>query len=104
MANLHGRNGINYSQYINNLNALPTGYEQESLQPDDVSIDRELAMFTNTDFVDFETNNNPPNGVPVNYDVEKYRNMRQSNMDMKYEDMLQGIDDQLAYEIHQLSD
>lgn len=105
MANLHGRTGLNFSNYISNLNTIPNTYEQEPLPADDVNLDRELAMFTNTDFIDFETTAAPSSGIPMNYDAEKYAEMEQTNIDMKYEDMLQGNADShfLDVVVHGLS-
>lgn len=51
MANYNGRRGLNFSQYLENLNAIPTGMD---VQDEPFDIDAELALFTNTEFIDFE--------------------------------------------------
>ena len=50
-----GRKGPNVSHYLANLNALPSAHDVTTQQPDDFSIEDELAQFTNTEFLDFDT-------------------------------------------------
>lgn len=46
----NGRTGPNVSEYIANLNAIPS----ELPNDDDFNLDDSLAMFTNTQFYDFD--------------------------------------------------
>lgn len=50
----NGRRGPNVSEYIANLNAIPTAQDIENSQGD--FMDDDLALFTNTDFYDFDLN------------------------------------------------
>jgi hypothetical protein len=47
----HGRRGPNVSEYIANLNAIPTA---QDLSNQDSFVDDDLALFTNTQFFDFD--------------------------------------------------
>ena len=47
------RRGPNLSEYIANLNAIPTAQEIRS-NAENFNIDEDLAMFTNTQFFDFD--------------------------------------------------
>ena len=62
MANYNGRRGPNVSQYLRELNAMPSDTPVEERFP----LDDELALFTNTQFFDFEsgqtTDFQPPPG------------------------------------------
>lgn len=49
----NGRRGPNVSEYIANLNAIPSAQDLQSAQ-DNFNLDDELAMFTNTQFFDFD--------------------------------------------------
>lgn len=85
MSGYHGRTGPNFSQYINNLNALPQPYDQDFPPTDDLNLDQELALFTNTDFTDFDNLGPlPDNGL--NFDLGD--NTKSSENDIKYEDLL----------------
>ncbi|EGD93952.1 hypothetical protein TESG_01481 [Trichophyton tonsurans CBS 112818] len=55
MAEFNGRRAPNFSQYLNELNTLPSPFEQTA-QPDDLGfdVDAELALFTNAEFLDFD--------------------------------------------------
>lgn len=84
MSGYHGRTGPNFSQYINNLNTAPQPYNPEFLPTDDLNLDQELALFTNTDFTDltdFEalTDHGLDFGLGDN---------KSSGNDFKYEDLL----------------
>jgi hypothetical protein len=48
----NGRRGPNVSEYIAQLNAIPSAQELQS--SDDFNLDDDLAMFTNTQFFDFD--------------------------------------------------
>jgi hypothetical protein len=50
----NGRRGPNVSQYIANLNAIPTAQDLHNSNAENFNIDDDLAMFTNTQFFDFD--------------------------------------------------
>ncbi|CAG8918200.1 unnamed protein product [Penicillium salamii] len=57
MANYNGRRAPNFSQYIDDLNAIPSPYDQalqQQQQQTPYNLDTELALFTNTEFFDFD--------------------------------------------------
>ncbi len=84
MSGYHGRTGPNFSQYINDLNTIPQPYNADFLHTDDLNLDQELALFTNTDFTDltdFEAL--PDHGL----DFGLGDNTSSGN-DFKYEDLL----------------
>lgn len=89
-----GRTGPNFSQYLNNLNTIQSGYDQELVGADDVNLDQELAMFTNADFTDFDAlGGGFPNDSSINFNIN---DGPQSNVeigsDIKYEELLSGKD------------
>lgn len=48
----HGRKGPNVSQYISTLNAIPTAQDLQA--SDNLDFENDLALFTNTQFFDFD--------------------------------------------------
>lgn len=48
----NGRTGPNVSEYIANLNAIPSATDLPN--DDDFNLDADLAMFTNTQFFDYD--------------------------------------------------
>ncbi|KAJ5712804.1 hypothetical protein N7493_009272 [Penicillium malachiteum] len=57
MAGYNGRRAPNFSQYLDDLNAIPSAYDQalqQQQQQSAFNLDDELAMFTNTEFFDFD--------------------------------------------------
>ncbi|KAJ5339258.1 hypothetical protein MYU51_000947 [Penicillium brevicompactum] len=81
MANYNGRRAPNFSQYIDDLNAIPSPYDQalqQQQQQTPYNLDTELALFTNTEFFDFDKFNDL--GLP-NFDSveEKPQNVEQSH-------------------------
>jgi hypothetical protein len=58
MAGYNGRRAPNFSQYIENLNTIPSEYDQvlqqQQQQQTAYNLDNELALFTNTEFFDFD--------------------------------------------------
>jgi len=58
MAGYNGRRAPNFSQYIDDLNAIPSPYDQalqqQQQQQTSYNLDTELALFTNTEFFDFD--------------------------------------------------
>jgi Basic region leucine zipper len=85
MSGYHGRTGPNFSQYINNLNTIPQPYDQDFVPTDDLNLDQELALFTNTDFTDFD-NLAPLPDSALNFDLGDSN--KSSGNDIKYEDLL----------------
>jgi hypothetical protein len=49
----NGRRGPNVSEYIANLNAIPTAQDLQSSNQDSF-LEDDLALFTNTQFFDFD--------------------------------------------------
>ncbi|OQE91958.1 hypothetical protein PENNAL_c0008G10850 [Penicillium nalgiovense] len=56
MANYNGRRMPNFSQYLDDLNAIPSPYDQAQQQQQQQTTfnDEELALFTNTEFFEFD--------------------------------------------------
>ncbi|RDL37980.1 Uncharacterized protein BP5553_05413 [Venustampulla echinocandica] len=63
----NGRRGPNVSEYIANLNAIPTA--QDLQNADNFNLDDELAMFTNTQFFDFDLGQDA-NVQPANFGID----------------------------------
>lgn len=51
------RRGPNVSEYVANLNAIPSAQDLQSSSADNFNLDDELAIFTNTQFYDFDSGN-----------------------------------------------
>lgn len=68
MSAYHGRMSLNFSQYITDLNAVPQPYDQEFLPTEDLNLEQELALFTNTDFTEFDSIGPMPDDG-LNFDV-----------------------------------
>lgn len=49
-----GRRAPNVSEYIANLNAVPSAQDLQSSNADNFNLEDDLAMFTNTQFFDFD--------------------------------------------------
>ncbi|KAL8733313.1 MAG: hypothetical protein Q9166_002137 [cf. Caloplaca sp. 2 TL-2023] len=58
MAGYGGRKGPNVSQYLTNLNAIPSEHDIASHQPENLDFNNDLAAFTNTEFFDFDQGEN----------------------------------------------
>ena len=58
MAGYSGRKGPNVSQYLSNLNAIPSDHELPTQQPDGFDFSNDLAAFTNAEFFDFDQGEN----------------------------------------------
>lgn len=52
MAGYNGRKGPNVSRYVADLNAIPSAHDVQ--QENDLSLEDDLARFTNTEFLDFD--------------------------------------------------
>jgi hypothetical protein len=97
MAEYNGRRAPNFSQYLEDLNAIPSPYDvvmqQQQQQQEPFNLDSELSLFTNTEFFDFDTlgDLNIPNFEPVEekHKVNRSHNQNQNqNPDMEFLDML----------------
>lgn len=51
MTGYHGRRGPNVSQYVANLNTIPTA---QNILSEPLNIDEDLALFTNSEFIDWD--------------------------------------------------
>lgn len=68
MSNFNGRRGPNVSQYLRDLNAIN---RQETAHEEPFNMEEDLALFTNTQFFDFETGQNTDyQAHPVKVDME----------------------------------
>ncbi|OKP06983.1 hypothetical protein PENSUB_6166 [Penicillium subrubescens] len=96
MANFNGRRAPNFAQYLDDLNAIPSPYDQavqQRQQENTFNLDEELALFTNTEFFDFEkfTDLGLPNFDAVDQKsspVESIADQATQNADMKFLEFL----------------
>jgi hypothetical protein len=86
MSGYRGRAGPNFSEFLNNLNSVSPSYDQEQFNADDINIDDDLAMFTNTDFTHFDLPSMPDAGA-TNFDLDDNATPADN---IKYEDLLAG--------------
>ncbi|KAL4986432.1 hypothetical protein BDW68DRAFT_163157 [Aspergillus falconensis] len=86
MAEYNGRRAPNFSQYLDDLNAIPSPYNvaMQQQQQDGFNIDNDLSLFTNTEFFDFDLN------LPSFEPVEENKNNVNQNSDMDFLDILGG--------------
>lgn len=94
MAEYNGRRAPNFAQYLDDLNAIPSPYDQALQQQQrqtTLNLDEELALFTNTEFFDFDKFNDL--NLP-SFDSVDDKNLGEAdqsqNADMKFLDFLQG--------------
>lgn len=81
MSNYNGRKAPNVSQYIANLNTIPSEADLAA-QENFAGIEDDLAMFTNTQFFDFdmgESVNNMPGPVGMGFGEQQKQQQRQNN-------------------------
>jgi hypothetical protein len=86
MSGYRGRAGPNFSEFLNNLNAVSPPYDQEQFNADDINLEEELAMFTNTDFTHFDIPSIPDAGA-AGFDLDDNTT---AGSNIKYEDLLAG--------------
>ncbi|KAL4811824.1 hypothetical protein BDW67DRAFT_171191 [Aspergillus spinulosporus] len=86
MAEYNGRRAPNFSQYLDDLNAIPSPYDvaMQQQQQDGFNIDNDLSLFTNTEFFDFDLN------LPPFEPVEENKHNVNQNSDMDFLDILGG--------------
>lgn len=95
MSGYNGRRAPNLSQFLEDLNTIPSPFEQavqqQQQQQESFNLDEELAMFTNAEFLDFD---NLDMNIPL-YDPEDSQNHGDKagvgkEQDVKYMDLLNG--------------
>lgn len=95
MSEYNGRRAPNFSQYLDDLNTIPSSYDQNTSQQQDrelFDVDAELALFTNAEFLDFDPVGADMNSsVPVKLGEDQITaDSSHDNQDVKYMDMLNG--------------
>ncbi|KAL9111635.1 MAG: hypothetical protein Q9227_003908 [Pyrenula ochraceoflavens] len=92
MSAFQGRSGPNLSQYLDELNVIPTDYDLHDSATDEGNLDQTLAMFTNTEFMDFDAAAQSNPSIPMNYDYTggKFADTDFGTGDVKFEDLLRG--------------
>ena len=85
MSAYRGRTGPNFSEYLNNLNTLASPLEEEQFT-ENLDINQDLAMFTNTDFTHFDIPTLPDDN---NFNFDLGDNKPEN---IKYEDLLAGAE------------
>ena len=97
----NGRRGPNVSEYIAQLNAIPPAQELQS--SDNFNLDDDLAMFTNTQFFDFDLGQDA-DLQPDNFDGRGGSTAAPDSVDMKSLDFnLQGTFSHVTFS-HIISD
>lgn len=88
MANFNGRRAPNFSQYLDDLNTIPSPYDQalqqQQQQQNIVNFDDELALFTNAEFFDFDKF--------ANLDLPTFDGMEDKKAQVESEDQTQNAD------------
>lgn len=79
MSGYNGRRGPNVSQYVANLNTIPSAQDTASRNQDPLEIENDLALFTNTEFFDFDLGEVPDLTQPVEYDPAIEERARRQN-------------------------
>jgi len=75
--------------FIANLNAIPTSQDLHSSNADNFSLDDDLAMFTNTQFFDFDLGQDA-DLQPTDYDARGGHTLATDSDDLKPLDFIQG--------------
>ncbi|MCJ1226505.1 hypothetical protein MMC12_003157 [Toensbergia leucococca] len=73
MSGFGGRTAPNVSQYIANLNAIPSAHDIATQQEDGLHLEDDLAIFTNAEFFDFDLGQNVDQSS-INYDPSRRGN------------------------------
>ncbi|KAL4798769.1 hypothetical protein BDV19DRAFT_336864 [Aspergillus venezuelensis] len=107
MAEYNGRRAPNFSQYLDDLNAIPSPYDiavQQQQQQEGFNFDSDLSLFTNTEFFDFDLNLPPFD--PIEENNQKGNNVNQKS-DMEFLDMLGdgfgNVNDYAAPQMNQMN-
>lgn len=96
MSDYNSRRFPNFSQYLDDLNTIPSPYDQavQQQQQDSFNIDAELSLFTNAEFFDFD--NFGDLNLPTFDSVEDGSSTKEPNnnegqkANMKFTDFLNG--------------
>jgi hypothetical protein len=95
MTSYNGRRAPNFSQYLEDLNTIPSPYDQSIRQQNEpFNIDDELALFTNAEFLDFGHFGDL--NMPLTFDPAEDDKARQENAggdknnNVNYMDLLNG--------------
>ncbi|PYI10330.1 bZIP transcription factor [Aspergillus sclerotiicarbonarius CBS 121057] len=92
MSEFNGRRAPNFSQYLDDLNAIPSPYDQavQQQQQDSYNFDAELSLFTNTEFFDFDQlgDLNLPNFDAMEDNTVKKETAQGINSDMDFLNLL----------------
>ncbi|KAF7595455.1 hypothetical protein BBP40_006077 [Aspergillus hancockii] len=105
MSEYNGRKAPNFSQYLEDLNAIPSPYDraiqQQQQQHGSFNLDAELSLFTNTEFFDFDNFGDlslPTFDSVENDGLKKENNQHNGhNSDMEFLDLLGGFSNMPEY-------
>ncbi|OGM44390.1 bZIP transcription factor (MetR) [Aspergillus bombycis] len=103
MTEYNGRRAPNFSQYLDDLNAIPSPYDQaiQQQQQGSYNLDADLSLFTNAEFFDFDNfgDLNLPGFDSVESDNLKKENNQATgqNPDMEFLDLLGGFNNMPEY-------
>ncbi|KAE8371559.1 hypothetical protein BDV26DRAFT_275843 [Aspergillus bertholletiae] len=103
MTEYNGRRAPNFSQYLDDLNAIPSPYDQaiQQQQQGSYNLDADLSLFTNAEFFDFDNfgDLNIPGFDSVESDNLKKENSHATgqNSDMEFLDLLGGFGNMPEY-------
>ncbi|KKK15630.1 hypothetical protein P175DRAFT_0108740 [Aspergillus ochraceoroseus IBT 24754] len=87
MSEFNGRSAPNFSEYLQDLNAIPSQYDLANQQQQETfNIDSELSLFTNTEFFDFDKLGDLK--IPSFEPVEETEQNASRNSDMEFLDLL----------------
>ena len=79
MAGFTGRRAPNVSQYIANLNTIPSAHDVPTQQDENYNIEDDLAVFTNAEFFDFDLGGEGIDQSSINYDPSQEERARREN-------------------------
>ncbi|PWY93775.1 hypothetical protein BO94DRAFT_352230 [Aspergillus sclerotioniger CBS 115572] len=103
MSEFNGRRAPNFSQYLDDLNAIPSPYDQaiQQQQQESYNFDAELSLFTNTEFFDFDQlgDLNLPTFDAMEENTVKKETAQGINSDMDFLNLLGGELTHLSFEI-----
>lgn len=94
MSGYNGRRAPNFSQYLEDLNAIPSPYDQAlQQQQDSFNLDAELALFTNAEFLDFDSFDNGGGFGDMNVPPLKYEDQHQQQQQQQDHHGAAGAED-----------
>lgn len=71
-----GRRHPNVSQYVADLNTIPSTQDVASRNPDNFGLDDDMSLFTNTEFFDFDLGEMTGMSQPAEFDSPAEERMR----------------------------